>query len=169
MEEWRDIIGYEGIYQVSNLGRVRRLKLYYKIVNSICNLTREYDGYLRINLTKDKKHKKYPVHRLVAKAFIPNSENKPIINHLNGIRDDNRVANLEWVTHSENHRHAFRVLGKKHNKPTPPRPVIAIFNGNETIFPSIKEAAKLGFHESCISRCARGLQKKHKHVVWRFV
>lgn len=95
MEIWKDIPGYEGLYQVSNLGNVRRTKL----------LKKYYDktkGYDVISLSKNGKSKIAKVHQLVAKTFIPNPNNKPEINHINTIRTDNRVENLEWCTRSEN-------------------------------------------------------------------
>lgn len=63
-----------------------------------------------VNLHNDSIQKKYSVHRLVAKAFIPNPENKPQINHINGLKHDNRIENLEWCTHSENMIHKYRIL-----------------------------------------------------------
>lgn len=71
------------------------------------------DGYLKVNLWNGTKYKSYFVHRLVATAFIPNTEQKPQINHKNGVKSDNRVENLEWATQSENMRHCFDVLGHK--------------------------------------------------------
>jgi hypothetical protein len=103
-EIWKDIQGYEGLYLVSNLGRVKRM---YKNRPSVIRKgTIDKDGYLRIGLSKDCKYKYFYIHRLVAMSFIENAENKPCINHINGIKNDNRIDNIEWCTYSENIRHA---------------------------------------------------------------
>jgi hypothetical protein len=110
MEEiWKDIEGYEGLYQVSNLGRIKSLP---KMVSGNHYRGERIIGsssgfYNRVCLYKNNKAKSIRIHRLVAKAFIPNLENKPEINHVNGNRLDNRVENLEWATPKENMRHAF--------------------------------------------------------------
>ena len=128
MEEiWKDIQGYEGIYQISNKGRVKALKKkvhkiikgkecypsYKEKILKISNHNR--NGYLKINITKDNVNKTCQIHRLVAKAFIPNPNNLPQVNHKNGIKTDNQAENLEWVTISENHKHAFAIRIKKTN------------------------------------------------------
>lgn len=123
-EEWRDVIGYEGKYQVSNLGNVRSLS--YMRTGRIKNLALHINkhGYVYVALLKDGKHKTCLVHRLVALAFIPNPDGKPCIDHINTIRNDNRVENLRWCTISENMRNPIsyerycaaskvRCLGKK--------------------------------------------------------
>lgn len=104
-EIWKDISGYEGLYQVSNLGRVKRLagiSIKGKDIKERILTVSNHKGYLMITLYKDKKQKTYRIHRLVAEAFIPNPDNKPEVDHINTIRDDNRVENLRWVTKSEN-------------------------------------------------------------------
>lgn len=118
MEEiWKDISGYEGLYQVSNLGRVRSFDRYVRNGTSNRNIKRgkilkpcvTRDGYLQLNLIKDKKKKVSTIHRLVAKAFIENPENKPCVNHIDGNKQNNNVTNLEWVTYSENTIHAMKI------------------------------------------------------------
>lgn len=108
MEEWRDVVGYEGMYQVSSEGRVKslsRTSLSGHVLKERILKPSNTRGYLMANLTKDGCEKKFLIHRLVAVAFIPNPNGKPEINHLNEIKGDNRVDNLEWCTRSENINH----------------------------------------------------------------
>lgn len=105
-EEWRPVVGYEGLYEVSNLGRVRLLRS-----NRIAKLTKQDDrhgGYMVVTLIKYEGSKRLArtgrIHRLVAEAFIPNPENKPCIDHINTDPTDNRVENLRWSTYLENNR-----------------------------------------------------------------
>lgn len=103
MEIWKDIDGYEGLYQVSNLGRVKSLPK-----NGRASVIRKFsfdkDGYYKLFLWKDGVPKCKKVHRLVAEHFIPNPENKPCTDHINTIKTDNRVENLRWCTTLENNR-----------------------------------------------------------------
>ena len=110
MEKFKNIEWYEGIYQVSNKGRVKSLKSWKEIVLKP-NLSNKW--YLYINLCKNSGYKTYQIHRLVAETLIENSENKPQVNHINWIRDDNRLENLEWCTRSENILHSYRILWNK--------------------------------------------------------
>lgn len=105
-EIWKDIIGYEGLYQISNFGRVKsfpRRGTTTKILKPRINR----QGYLLVDLCKNAKSKRFPLHRLVAQAFISNPENKPEPNHEDGNKFNNHVSNLKWVTKSENIQHAM--------------------------------------------------------------
>lgn len=106
-EVWKDIKGYEGKYQVSNLGRVKSLYLINRQAKipreKILKLGHNLQGYPHIHLCKDNKtSKSIFVHKLVAEAFIPNPNNYPVVNHKNEIKTDNRVENLEWCTQKNN-------------------------------------------------------------------
>jgi len=106
MEEWRKIEGFSD-YTVSNLGRVCSTKREQAI---ILKTRKNNYGYLLVDLySKNKKHHTVTIHRLVALAFIPNTENKSEVNHINGDKTDNNINNLEWVTASENMQHAFTI------------------------------------------------------------
>ena len=114
-EIWKDISNYEGLYQVSNLGNIRSLNRYTNGRNSkrlikgkILKVFKDKDGYMNVNLYKNAEIKQFKVSRLVAQAFIPNIDNKPQVNHIDGNRYNNQVSNLEWCTSRENNLHAFR-------------------------------------------------------------
>lgn len=105
MEVWRTIEGFEN-YKVSNLGNVKN-----KTTNRV--LKKELaKGYFRVSLSKDGKVTRFQVHRLVATSFYINFNDKKCVNHINGIKTDNRSINLEWVSYSENEKHSYDVLGK---------------------------------------------------------
>ena len=120
MEEvWKDIVGYEGLYEISSIGRVKSVDRIspqgHHLPERIRKPYIDKDGYPKVNLCKEGKVIHYPVHRLVAIAFVPNPENKPQVNHIDGNKANNCVANLEWNTDSENMLHAFRTGLKKPN------------------------------------------------------
>lgn len=118
-EVWKDVVGYEGIYEISNLGRMRSIVRTVRHNNRVTgvqtvggtlfsiNLNRL--GYAFVTLFKNGKGKVKKIHRLVAMAFIPFVEGKTYVNHINGIRNDNRVENLEWCTQAENNLHRFKL------------------------------------------------------------
>ena len=104
-EIWKDIQGFEGLYQVSNLGSIKTTSGYF-IGERILKTSKSNKGYLRVVLYKNKVRTFLSVHKIVAMTFIPNAENKAQVNHKNLIKTDNRAENLEWVTQQENISHA---------------------------------------------------------------
>lgn len=116
-EIWKDINGYEGLYQVSNLGNVRsmdRIVIYsdgrkVKTKGKLLKPTMRKSGYYYVSLSRNSDCPKFDVHRLVAQAFVDNPYNHPVVNHLDGCKTNNAASNLEWTTHTENIRHAFKM------------------------------------------------------------
>lgn len=112
-EIWSDIANYEGLYQVSNFGRV---KSFQRKMPRIIKPSLDSGGYIKVILCKDGTSKNHNIHVLVARAFVENLDNKPQVNHLNGDKLDNRSNNLEWVTDSENKYHSYRTGLRKEPK-----------------------------------------------------
>lgn len=156
-EEWRDIPGYEGLYQVSNFGNVKALSFHRSGKEKKLKIHNRGIGYLYVGLCKDGKRKFYYVHRLVCEAFIENPQNFSEVNHINENKQDNRVENLEWCSRDQNVRYskAKRVKCYKNNK---------LIKEYEAIRDVIKE----GFSQSAVSNCCLGKRMTHKGYSWSF-
>lgn len=140
MEVWRSVNNYEYLYEVSNFGNVRTLDKRHHL--KVKTQKKNKDGHMRVWLSKGSKKTPYFVHRLVAEAFIPNPENKPVVNHIDGNPSNNHVDNLEWATRSENDLHAFRLgLRKPSNGGTNKHVVRIDRYGNEVVYDSMLKAA----------------------------
>lgn len=184
-ETWKDISYMHG-YQVSNKGNVRSVDRYVDSVSKIHSAHKKLfkgrllsgtisgkSGYLKI----DYKGQKHYIHRIVATEFCEGFKEGLVVNHKNGIRTDNRVENLEWVTQGENIKHSYQFLGRKSSlkgrKPKTAyesRPVIStdLVTGEEKFYEAINHAAKNGFSSGNISSCCNGKRKSHAGKSWRF-
>lgn len=180
MEEiWKDIEGYEGFYQVSNLGQIKSLDRYIKCKNGaerymkgrILNHTvnKKRRGYCEISLHMNGKEKRYKVHRLVALAFLPNPYNKPEVNHKDEDKENNRVDNLEWVTSKENANHGSR--NKRCGIPSKKKIKQIDKEGNVVkIWDSSIDAGKiLNISSSGIRNCTCGRTKTYLGYYWEKV
>lgn len=191
MEIWKDVKGYEGIYQVSNLGNIKRLerisnfksvnqhkeyKTTRKIKERLKKQTINQCGYYQTTLYKDSNRKNVLVHRLVAQAFIPNPENKPTVNHIDGNRTNNNINNLEWATYPEQQLHVNHILGKKSIISKQCREKRAeqlrkkVKRSDGKIYKSIREASKdSNVHSGNIVRCCKGILNKTGGYSWEYV
>ena len=174
-EEYRDIKGWEGLYQVSNLGNVKSLERtirngrgYYKIPERILKAGTNKQGYLQVHLYREGKRKSCRIHRLVADAFLENPNNLPEVNHKDEDKENNKAENLEWCSHSYNSSYNDRAkkIGKKISKP-----VYSINkeSGLITYWESAKVAGRiLGIDSSHITRCCKGKMKSIGGFYWMY-
>ena len=163
-EIWKEIPNIKG-YEVSDLGRVKSKK-----TGKICSQQITPSGYYHIALfLGNKKQKTYRVHRLVASAFIPNPNNYNIINHINGNKLDNRPCNLEWCSQKHNANHAYK-MGLRNNNYLKKKIAQYDLEGNLIkIWNSQEEIEKtLGFAQSGISCCCRGINKTARNYKWKY-
>lgn len=168
-EEWRDVVGYEGLYKISNKGRIKSLQRTAKSKNGsirtvsekLRKINKNKSGYLMVILNKEGEKKGLKLHRLVAQSFLDNPENLPQVNHRNENKQDNRVENLEWCTQDYNNKYGTRTerTSKK---------VKCLETG--VIYPStIEIQRKLGFSSANISKCCRGKVKTCGGFHWQYV
>lgn len=157
-EVWKDIKGYEGLYQISNLGRVKSLRS-----NQFLSGGNNGNGYQFVFLCNKKVNKRFYIHRLVALHFIPTKNNKLQVNHKDGNKSNNCVENLEWCTNKENLIHSVKYLNKHNPKP------IKCVETDKTYY-SISIAAKsFNMHHSHLLEHLAGKRKSFAGYHWKYV
>lgn len=183
-EEWRDVVGYEGLYKISSFGRVlavgrvrgNAFNGFYK--EHFLTIRKDKGGYFRAMLSKDGKARFIPVHRLVAEAFIPNVENKPQIDHIDGVRTNNNVSNLRWATNRENVRNPNTLCRKRdlvlggNNPMAVPVVSVDIKTGDVRFYKAASEAMpEFGLDRRSsryIGYCCKGLKYSYKGRKWYY-
>lgn len=171
-EEWKPIEGYEGLYKVSNLGKIQSLAR--KTTSGKILKSTLQNGYLKVMLCKNNKKRWYSIHRLVAEAFISNPKNYPIVNHIDGNKLNNNFYNLEWCTAKENISHAIKNKLKVFKRSGEHKLSKKVYQfdlqGN-----LIKKwdclndiQRELGLSKGNISNCCHGRLQKTKGYVWRY-
>ena len=175
-EVWRDAVGYEGIYQVSNLGRVRSVARTLTRSDG-CLVRREehvlsqnpvgYHGYLCVKLARGGRNRNHRVHRLVARAFVPNSEDKPFVDHIDGDKHNNHADNLRWVTNVENLAYYHEMVRKaSHGCKDSGRRVVC--DNGKTYRNGAEAARDFGCDGSQIYRVLNGSRRSYKGFTFRY-
>ena len=162
-EKWKDIVGYEGMYQVSNKGGIKSLNYRRQKYPQIIKQGIDAHGYPKIRLSRNGKRTEYKVHRLVANAFLKNTNLLPEVNHKDGNKTNNNVSNLEWVTKLDNLKHQYENNLSSINARKKEIVAICLNNGETIRFKSIAEAGRcLGMDRSHITHCLTGKYKSSK-------
>ena len=167
-ENWKEIAGYEGLYEVSDMGRVKSLNYKRTRKEKILKPKKSHGGYLNVNLCKDGHVKTVRIHRLVATSFIQNPNNLQTINHKDEVKTNNAVSNLEWMSQKDNNNYGT------HNKRVSEAlskqvQMFDKFTGELlATFPSLMEAERVtGIDDGNISKCCLGKLKSAGGYVWK--
>lgn len=188
MEEWKTIKNYEGLYEVSNLGRIKSLNYRRTGIEKILKGRLNNVGYLKVTLCNNGKSKEYFIHRLVAEAFISNPNNLPCVDHIDTIKTNNNIKNLRWVTYKENNDNPLTKKKSIENHADVSGSKNPFYGKYGKDFPTSKKVVQLtledelvkiwdciidtrkqgGFSDSCVTACCRGKQKTHRGYKWKY-
>lgn len=172
MEIWKDIEGYEGLYQVSTHGMVRSMNYRLTGRTVVLNPVETTYGYLKVRLYKNRKGKTFLVHRLVAKAFIPNWFDDPCVNHIDEDKTNNNVDNLEWcsVEYNDNYGTRNKRVSEKLTNGKLSKPVLQLTKTGELVreYTSAREAGRNGYYQPNVSACCSGKLKSYKGFIWKY-
>lgn len=176
-EIWKDVVGYEEIYQVSNLGRVRSLDRHVRYKQSLkfvegkmLSLWKNNKGYERVTLCKNGKCTHFLVSRLVAQSYLPKIDGKYEVNHIDYNPLNNVASNLEWCTRVENYNHSRdNIITALTNDRRKPVMGTNVLNGNKIELESAKQGKEHGFDPSAITNCLKGNYKQTKGYTWEYV
>lgn len=165
MEQWKDIEGYENLYQISNEGRVKSLKWgKERILKNVKNSW----GYLLVGLCKNGERIHKQVHRLVAEAFLENPQNLLEVNHKDEDKTNNHVENLEWCSHLYNMSYGTRAQRSAEKLSKRVVQIDAVTREIVHKWDSVNECERNGYNCGDISKCCLGLRKTHKGYIWKY-
>ena len=179
-EYWKPVVGYENLYEVSNLGRIRSFDRWVKSKNGSIRICRgrilkpytNKDGYLCVVLSKNNKQKTFRVNRLVAQAFLDNPNNLPQVNHKDENKQNNNVENLEFcdIKYNSNFGTRNERIAAKNTNGKLSKPVLQYdLEGNFIReWKSTAECGRNGFNQAHVAACCQGKLKKHKDSIWRY-
>ena len=175
MEIWKSITGYEGYFEVSNLGNFRSKDRFIRYKQ---NGIRKYpgkplktetivEGYQRVVLMKEGVKKRFMCHRIVAQEFIPNPNNKPFINHIDGNPANNKVENLEWCTQEENEQHSVNSLGKTMKGKTYPKKIKCV--ETDVVYSSMNQCIQALGNNACIEGLNKAIRANRQYHGYIFI
>lgn len=180
-EIWKPICGFEGLYEISNFGRIKSLNYNHTKKEKILSQIKNNKGYLYVDLYKNGKEKNCRVHRLVANAFIENPSNLPMVNHIDENKENNVVENLEWCDAKYNLTYGgcqqrrvtstdYKAIGRKNSEKLSKQVYQYDLNRKLIkIWESTQECQRHGYSSGNISSCCSGKRKTHKGYIWSYV
>lgn len=172
-EIWKDVKGYEGLYQISNTGRIKSLNYRHTGKEKILRPDTTKKGYLRVALCKDGKIKNFRINRLVALHFIPNPNNLPQVNHKDEDKTNNYVENLEWcsIKYNNIYNDRHKKVAEKNTNGKCSIPVVQIDSTTNKVinaYPSAMEAERQGrFNNGSINQCCKNKYKKEGNNIYK--